>query len=147
MWTIGLLEVPREGHLTLELCLLGVCSVQSARLVRGPTYKKCPVWVVEQIGIRGEEGGWREVTYKVFELASRLFDNTILTAEGDGKRTHGVGPQSQGSGSLSRSICVGPRVSASGEVVEVVNKKDVKVDNLGESGDESEGCEDNPPGK
>lgn len=35
MRTIGLLEVPREGHLALELGLLGVCSVRSARLVRG----------------------------------------------------------------------------------------------------------------
>ena len=61
---------------------------------------------------------------------------------GDGERTHGVGPDSQGSGSLSRSICVGTLVSASGEVVEVVNKKeDVKSDNLGERGDESEECE------
>lgn len=64
-----------------------------------------------------------------------------LRGWGDGERTHGVGLKSQGSGSLSRSICVGPPVSASGEVVEVVNKKDVKVDNLGERGDESEECE------
>jgi hypothetical protein len=34
--TIGLLEVSREGRLALELGLLGVCSVRSARLVRGP---------------------------------------------------------------------------------------------------------------
>jgi hypothetical protein len=65
-----------------------------------------------------------------------------LRGWGDGERTHGVGPESQGSGSLSRSICVGRQVSASGEVVEAVNKKeDVKVDNLGERGDESEECE------
>lgn len=64
-----------------------------------------------------------------------------LRGWGDGERTHGVGPQSQASGSLSRSICVGPWMSASGEVVEVVNRKDVKVDNLGERGEESEECE------
>jgi len=59
---------------------------------------------------------------------------------GDGERSHG--PESQGSRSLSRSICVGPRVYASGEAVDVFNKKeDVKVDNLGERGDESEECE------
>ncbi len=54
---------------------------------------------------------------------------------------HGVGPESQGSGSLSRSISVGPWVSVPGDVVEVVNKKDVKVDNLGERGDKLEECE------
>ena len=32
---IGLLKVPREGHLALELGLLGVCFVRGARLVRG----------------------------------------------------------------------------------------------------------------
>lgn len=63
-----------------------------------------------------------------------------LSGWGDGERTYGVGSESQGSGSLSRTICVGPRASASGKVV--VNKKeDVKVDNLGERGDESEECE------
>ena len=46
MRTIGLLEVPREGHLTLELCPLGVCSVRSARLVRGST---CEL-VIEVLG-------------------------------------------------------------------------------------------------
>lgn len=35
MRTIGLLEVSREGRLALELGLLGVCSVRSARFVRG----------------------------------------------------------------------------------------------------------------
>ena len=64
---------------------------------------------------------------------------------GDDERTHGVGPKSQGSGSLSTSICVASHASVLGEmveVVEVVNKKeDVKVDNLGERGDEWEECE------
>ena len=35
-----------DGHLALELCLLGVCSVQSARLVRGST---CEL-VIEVLG-------------------------------------------------------------------------------------------------
>ena len=35
MRTIGFLEVPREGRLALELGLLGVRSVRSARFVRG----------------------------------------------------------------------------------------------------------------
>jgi hypothetical protein len=35
MRTIGLLEVSCEGRLALELGLLSVCSVRSARLVRG----------------------------------------------------------------------------------------------------------------
>jgi hypothetical protein len=40
---------------------------------------------------------------------------------------------------LSTSIGIGPRGSASGEEVEVIDKKeDVKDDNLGESGDELE---------
>lgn len=61
---------------------------------------------------------------------------------GDGVRTRGVGSESQGSGSKSKSICTGPRVSASEEVVEGINKKeDVEVDNLGERGDELEECE------
>jgi hypothetical protein len=61
---------------------------------------------------------------------------------GDGERTRGVVPESDGSGSLSKSICIGPQVSASGEVVEGINKKeDVEVDNLGERGDELEECE------
>jgi hypothetical protein len=65
-----------------------------------------------------------------------------LRGWGDGEWAHGIGPESQGSGSLSRSICVGPPVYASGEAVEEVNKKeDGKVDNLGERGDESEECE------
>jgi len=34
---IGLLEVPREGRLALELGLLGVCAVRSAWFVRGST--------------------------------------------------------------------------------------------------------------
>lgn len=73
---------------------------------------------------------------------TRVRGSDELRGWGDGERTHGVGPESQGYGSGSRSICVGPRVSASGEMVEVVNKKeDVKVDNLGERGDESEECE------
>jgi hypothetical protein len=43
---------------------------------------------------------------------------------------------------LSKSICVGPRASASEEVVEAIKKKeDVKVDKLGERGDELEECE------
>lgn len=59
---------------------------------------------------------------------------------GDGERTRGVGSESQGSG--SKSICIGPRVSASGEGVEGINKKeDVEFDNLGERGDELEECE------
>lgn len=61
---------------------------------------------------------------------------------GDGERTRGVVPESDGSGSLSKSICIGPQVSASGVVVEGINKKeDVEVDNLGERGDELEECE------
>lgn len=73
---------------------------------------------------------------------TRVSGSDELRGWGDGERTHGVGSESQRSGCLSRSISVGPSVSASREVVEVVKKKeDVKVDNLGERGDESEECE------
>lgn len=73
---------------------------------------------------------------------TRVSGSDELRGCGDGERTRGVGPESQGSGSSSKSICVDPRVSASREVVEVIVKKeDVKVDNLGERGDELEECE------
>jgi hypothetical protein len=89
-----------------------------------------------------DEAGDRSSTWLFGGHCTRVRGSDELRGWGDGERTHGVGPESQRSESLSRSICVGPRVSASGEVVEVVNKKeDVKVDNLGERGDESEECE------
>ena len=50
---------------------------------------------------------------------------------------HGVRPESPGS--LSTSICNGRHESASGEEVEMIDKKeDDKVDNLGERGEELE---------
>jgi hypothetical protein len=61
---------------------------------------------------------------------------------GDGERATrngGHGVMSDSRGSLSTSICTGPQGSASGEEMEVMDKKeDVKVDNLGERGDELE---------
>lgn len=39
---------------------------------------------------------------------------------------------------MSTSICIGPRESAWGEGAEVIDKKDVEVDNLGERGEELE---------
>ena len=72
----------------------------------------------------------------------RLRGSKEVRGCGDGERAsrnggHGITPESRGS--LSTSICTGPRGSASGEEVEAIDKKeDVKVDNLGESGDELE---------
>lgn len=54
MRTVGLLEVLREGRLALELGLLGVCSVRSARLVRGSA---CEL-VIEVLG--SEDGYFNE---------------------------------------------------------------------------------------
>lgn len=88
---------------------------------------------------RGDEAGDRGST-RLFGGHCMRRGSDKLRGWGDSERTHGIGPELQGSGSLSRSICVDPRVSASGEVAEVVNKKDDKVDKLGERGD-SEECE------
>lgn len=61
---------------------------------------------------------------------------------GDGERMPhggGHGGTTESQGSSSTSICIGPRESTSGEEVEVIDKKEeVKVDNLGESGEELE---------
>jgi hypothetical protein len=61
---------------------------------------------------------------------------------GDGERMPhggGHGDTTESQGSLSTSIRVGPRESTSGEEVEMIDKKEeVKVDNLGESGEELE---------
>jgi hypothetical protein len=52
--TTGLLDVSREGHLALKLVLFGVCSVRSARFVRGSA---CEL-VVEVLG--SEDGYFNE---------------------------------------------------------------------------------------
>jgi len=90
----------------------------------------------------GDEVGDGESAWLLVGEDTRLRGSEEVRDCGEGERMPhggGHGETTESQGSLSTSICIGPQGSTSGKEVEVIDKKEeVKVDNLGESGDELE---------